>query len=257
MQIDDVYKVIDEIAPKSISDAYCSAYGYYDNSGLLVRMEGDVKKAVFSLDFSSGAIEKAKKEGANLIVTHHPAIFGKIGSIRDDDLLGKKLIDCISNHISVISMHLNLDIVKGGIDDSLMCALGGTHGTVMENVENGTYGKVFDVEGGTLSSYVQKINASLKTERTVYYGNNLVHKVASFCGAGVSESSIAFAKKQGADTVVSSDWKHHLIAMTLELGMNAVVLTHYASECYGFEKFKNKCQAELPIECIWHEDELK
>lgn len=257
MQIDELYRAIDTIVPKAISDAYCSAYGYYDNSGLLVRIEGDVQKAIFSLDFSQGAVDLAIETGATLIVTHHPAIFGKIGSIRDDDLLGRKLISCISHGISVISMHLNLDCVSGGIDESLMLALGGKEPIVMEEVAGGAYGRVYDVEGGTLSDYVRFVSQNLQTERILSYGNNLVHRVASFCGAGVSESAIAFAKKQGADTIVSADWKHHLISGALEEGLNVIVLTHYASECYGFEQFKNKCQAILPIECIWHEDGLK
>ncbi|MBO5525585.1 MAG: Nif3-like dinuclear metal center hexameric protein [Clostridia bacterium] len=257
MQIDELYKAIDAVAPKRISDAYCAAYDAYDNSGLLVRMEGDVQRVVFSLDFSCGAVEKAIRERAKLIVTHHPAIYGKIGSIDEGEPLGKKLISCIRNGISIVSMHLNLDLANGGIDDSLMNALGGERPVVMEEVPLGTYGKVYDVDGFDFPLYIEKIKRALETERVIGYGNKPVRRVASFCGAGIGEQAISFAKQNGADTVVSADWKHHLITGTLEQGMNAIVLTHYASECYGFKQFKNKCQAVLPVACIWHEDDLK
>ena len=61
--------------------------------------------------------------------------------------------------------------------------------------------------------------------------------MASFCGAGVDEQTLAFAKAQGADVVISSDYKHHFIAQAIELGLSVIVLTHYASEQYGFKKY--------------------
>ena len=120
MTVREFYKLLDEIAPKRISDEYCAAYDGYDNSGVLVDTGKDVKGAVFSLDLSYGAIEKAKALGANLIVTHHPAIYGKLSGARfDGDSTERKLIACIENGISVISMHLNLDMSQGGVDETL------------------------------------------------------------------------------------------------------------------------------------------
>ena len=127
MTLNDVYKIADEIAPKALSDALCSKYGMYDNSGVLVDTGKSVDGILFSLDFSLGAIAAAIKAKRRLIVTHHPAIYGKIGNlvggesshgVRDVLGTGGKLIQAIENGISVLSMHLNLDCADGGIDES-------------------------------------------------------------------------------------------------------------------------------------------
>lgn len=80
MRLDEFYKIADEIAPKALSDALCAKYGMYDNSGVLVDV-GDVESAVFSLDFSVGAVYEAIKRKSGLIVTHHPAIYGKLSNL--------------------------------------------------------------------------------------------------------------------------------------------------------------------------------
>ena len=264
MTTKQLYKIADEIAPKALSDEYCEKYGAYDNSGILVDTGEDIKKAVFSLDLSQGALQRALQEGANAIVTHHPAIYGKISDIRVDDIpLGEKLITCIKNGISVIAMHLNLDCVDGGIDESLqhavLCACGTetTQTTVMHPLSKGGYGRVYTVNETPLQTLADNLGKTLNSTRIqVYNGNKTsINRVASFCGAGVDEQTLAFAKAQGADVIVSSDFKHHFIAQALELGLSVVVLTHYASEQYGFKKYYENIRQKTDVACIYHVDE--
>ena len=70
----DIAAVLESFSPVSVSDEYCARYGAYDNSGILVDSGDDATGVLFSLDFSSAAIAAAQKAGANVIVTHHPAI---------------------------------------------------------------------------------------------------------------------------------------------------------------------------------------
>ena len=42
MTTKQLYKIADEIAPKSLSDEYCEKYGAYDNSGVLVDTGEDI-----------------------------------------------------------------------------------------------------------------------------------------------------------------------------------------------------------------------
>ena len=39
MKLSEIYRVIEGLAPKAISDEYCKTYGAYDNSGLLVEAD--------------------------------------------------------------------------------------------------------------------------------------------------------------------------------------------------------------------------
>ena len=82
-----------------------------------------------------------------------------------------------------------------------------------------------------------------------------LRRIASFCGAGVDEESVLFAKAQGADAILSSDFKHHFIALAQELGLAVIVMTHYASENYGFEKYYEKIRRQTEIPCLYHTDD--
>lgn len=266
MKLDEVYKIIDGVAPKALSDAYCAAYGAYDNSGVLIDVGEDIKGIVFSLDYSFGAIAKAKEMGANLIVTHHPAIYGKIGDMRIDDFqpLDEKLLTSIRGGISVVSMHLNLDVVAGGIDECLqqaVCRAAGASASknvaLMQVLENGGYGRAYDVQNVQLGTLAQNLKNELQTQRVVVYGdsNKKIVRAASFCGAGSDEAAVAFAVSQGADVMISSDFKHHVIALALEKGLSVIALTHYASEQYGFYQFYKKISESCNLPCAYHKDE--
>ena len=271
MKLSEIYKIADAIAPKRLSDEYCRTAGAYDNSGLLVEACEDVTGILFTLDLTNAAIDKAIANGINLIITHHPVIYGKIDHIclGDKTLLGEKLVRCIQKGISVISMHLNLDVVKGGIDESLMegilLSAGETAGAgtriidIQHPVEDSGYGRVYDVNEVTLGGLVEGMKKVFTSEKVFAYGdlNEKITRVGSFCGAGVDEATILYAKEKGAQVMISSDFKHHLIQLLVESGMSVIVLTHYASEQYGFEKYYKKIREQVGIPCVYHtEDKL-
>lgn len=267
MKFDNFYAVLDELAAKSISDEYCKKYGAYDNSGVLMRLDDEVRGAVFSLDFSLGAIERAIREGANVLVTHHPAIYGSISAIDGFSPLGKKIALCCRHGISVVSMHLNLDCAADGIDESL--ALGVTASaagkreslrgvTVRDKLDGGCgYGRAYDVSQTTVAALRSAMEKEFSTHRVEAYANGVewITRVASFCGSGADEQSIEFALQNGAQLVVSSDFKHHVLSMAAETGVAVLTLTHYASENYGFEKYYEKIRQRVTVPCVYHTDE--
>ncbi len=268
MKLNEFYRLLDGLAPQRLSDEYCASAGAYDNSGVLVDTGEDVKGVLFALDLTNSAIDKGMEKGANLIVTHHPVIYGKISDIRQDDLLGRKLVRCLRNGVSVVSMHLNLDVANGGIDESLMqgiCLSAGEdvkkekNVALMHALSKGAYGRAYDVPKISLGALAEGMKKTFSTDRLLVYGdlNKGVKRVASFCGAGVDEGTLSFAKSQGADVLISSDFKHHFISNTLEEGMQIIVLTHYASEEYGFRKYYEKIRTQTSVPCNYHvEDEL-
>ena len=241
MQLKNVYNAIDSLAPFSLSEEYCDTYNFRDNSGIILDCGEDVKGVLCSLDLSHRAVEAARAAGANVIFTHHPAIFNPIYSLRSND----PLTLCARAGISVISAHLNLDAARGGIDEELMFGLGGSAGKLLHPLAEGGYGHVFSVHEEELSAFTERIKARFSTERVVVYGDRPVKKVSSFCGAGMDESTVAFALAEGADTFLSSDGKHHLIAQLVTHNVNVILLTHYAAENYGFVRFAENLRNKL------------
>ena len=269
MKLSEFYEIVNGVAPKKLSDEYCEKFDAYDNSGVLVDTGEEICGALFSLDFSLSAIEQAIATGANLIVTHHPAIYGKISDVNVSEFspLGKKLVKALRNGISVISMHLNLDCVSGGIDESLMqgvCAAAGENkGAGMRSMQimrpvseknSCGYGRVYTVETTTLGALADNLKRVFATDRILRYGDaeKKICRVASFCGGGADEGAVEFAVKNGADVMISSDFKHHVLTLAKETGIAVLSLTHYAAENYGFEKFYQKIRERVAIPCTYH-----
>lgn len=252
MKLKDIYEIIDGAAPFVLSKEYIER-GMHDNSGLLLDCGRDIKGVLFSLDLSVNAVEEAIKRGANLIVTHHPAIWEGVMRITPTDT--PALYACVKEGISVISAHLNLDAAKGGIDESLMLGLGGKEPiAVMEELSCGGYGRVYDVPPAPLGKFAARARETFDTERLAVYGEREVRRVASFCGGGFSYAAIAFALRHGADTLVTSDGKHHIITEAVEKGLNVLHFTHYASENYGFSRFAERIENKIGLPCVFYTD---
>ncbi len=245
MKLTDILKKLEEVAPVALSDEFCKKYGMYDNSGIIVDCKKDINGAVFSLDLSKNSIRSAKEKGYNLIITHHPAIYGGISRISADGLIA----ECLISGISVISMHLNFDAAPHGIDYHLMRGLGGKDARILADISNGGYGRLYEIQPTVFNVLAEKVKIDFYTERALFYGNSnkLISKIASFCGAGCDNKAIAFAKSGGADAFVSSDMKHHEISALLEMGINVIHLTHYSAENYGFNKIYTQISTVFSI----------
>ncbi len=257
MKVEDVFTLLESVAPVSFSDEFCKKYSMYDNSGIIINCGGDIKGALFTLDLTLKAVEEAKRRGFNLIATHHPAIYGGITRF---DLMrnpqAKALAQCMKDGISVISMHLNFDAAPQGIDYYLMRGLGGETAEIAATLQGGGYGRVYGVPRTTFGEYVNKVKKEFSADKLIAYGdkNKTVKRVASFCGAGCDETNIAFAQNGDADVFVSSDMKHHEILALTQSGVAVIILTHYASENYGFNKIYLKIKDGLNVNSAYFTD---
>lgn len=259
MKLSELYAILNEYAPVSLSDEYCRKFGAYDNSGILLNGGDEIKKVLFSLDLSSKTLDEAERIGANAVVTHHPVIYGKIGTVNVTDSQGANLQRAIRKGVSVISMHLNMDCAQGGVDEWLMKGVGGKKAEELcERLsgENCGYGRVYEVPPSSVFDLTEKIKREFSSERTLCYnGEKTVRHAASFCGAGASEAGVEWAKRAGADVVISSDFKHHIIALALEYGLGVIVITHYAAETYGFERIFQTIKNKIGVESAFFRDE--
>ncbi|MBP7399955.1 MAG: Nif3-like dinuclear metal center hexameric protein [Chitinophagales bacterium] len=70
--LQEIISHLESISPKSLQ-------GSYDNSGLLVGDSNiEINSAVIALDVTEKVISDAIKTNSNLIIAHHPIIFGGI-----------------------------------------------------------------------------------------------------------------------------------------------------------------------------------
>ncbi len=105
--------------------AYPILIDEWDNTGFQI---GDpnrqVSKILLALDLDREVLEKALEEEAEMIITHHPLIFKPIKSIVYNSYKEKLIYDIIKNDIVVYNAHTNLDLAKGGVNDTLIDLFG-------------------------------------------------------------------------------------------------------------------------------------
>lgn len=259
MTVEEVLKTLEtSVAPVKVSDDFCAKYKMYDNSGIIINCGQKVSGALFSLDLSEAATELAVKLGYNLIITHHPAIYGGVSRFDfKNNPQSRTIATCLKHGVSVISMHLNFDAAPEGIDYHLMRGLGGKDCKISADVHGGGYGRVYEVTPVTEAQFMQNIRTVFVTERAVCHGNadKQISKVASFCGAGCDDAAIAFAKENKVNAVVSSDVPHHRILELVESGIAVFELTHYSAEAYGFKQIYNQIKDKLQTPSTFFFDE--
>ena len=103
MKINAFINKVNAFAPLRIAEKW-------DNVGINV---GDgaceITSAVVCLDISEDIIDFAAQKGANLIISHHPLIFGNITNITPTNLTGKIIYKLIQNNITLAVLHTNFD----------------------------------------------------------------------------------------------------------------------------------------------------
>lgn len=125
--VKDISREMEKLAPIFLKEDF-------DNVGLMVgSKDKEVKKVLLALDCTKDVIEEGKREGVDLIITHHPLIFRKPSRIVNDDLQGWKIIELIKNDISLYSSHTNLDSTKDGINEEIVKVLGFSQGKLIES----------------------------------------------------------------------------------------------------------------------------
>ena len=211
--------------------------GAYDNSGIIVDNHDCVKKVLFSLDLSKAVVEEAKRLGCDTIITHHPAIYAPVKELSINGQT-RALVEAVKLGLNVISMHLNLDVAKEGIDFALAKALGAKEQKILDLINEGEgYGREFLVDQTDFENFVGFIKSQLNTDKVIAYGKGVVNRVASFCGAGGSDAVKAVLDGNLSDTIITSDLAHHNLKELIELDKKVIIIPHYTAENYGFEKF--------------------
>lgn len=127
MQLFKIIRILNSWAPPVLQESY-------DNSGLQCGDPGvEVKGVLVCLDFHERIIEEAIKKGCNLVIAHHPLIFGKgILQLTGKTLQEKILMNAVKNDISLFAIHTNLDNVAHGVNAALAMKLGLTNVKVLE-----------------------------------------------------------------------------------------------------------------------------
>ena len=227
--VGDILKYIETLAPRSMKMDW-------DNVGLLCGSKATpVTKVLVALDPFEGVCREAAQWGAQLIVTHHPAIFQAPKAITDETSVGRSILQLCAHGISAINAHTNLDCAPGGVNDVLAKKLALVNVQVVDpegTDENGNeWGllRMGEVPEQPLGAFLNRVKTLLGCEGLRYVdGGKPVRKVA--VGGGSCAGEMLDALRAGCDTFVTADVKYNQFWDARDLGINLIDAGHFATE---------------------------
>lgn len=118
MKINTIIQALEQLAPPVLQEQY-------DNAGLITGSASwECTGVLCSLDATEGVILDAKAKGCNMVVAHHPIVFGGLKKINGKNYVEKAVIAAIKNDIAIYAIHTNLDNVIQGVNNKIADKLG-------------------------------------------------------------------------------------------------------------------------------------
>ena len=118
MKIQDVINYLETVAPPAYQEGY-------DNAGLLTGSGAwECTGVITALDAIEEVVIEAIEKKCNLIVAHHPIIFGGLKKLNGKNYVEKAVITAIKKDIAIYAIHTNLDNVLPGVNGKMADKLG-------------------------------------------------------------------------------------------------------------------------------------
>ncbi len=257
----DIFSFMDRLAPPSLAENW-------DNVGLILGSgEKAAGKILLCLDVTSQTVEEALKCGAQLIISHHPFIFKKIGRIHEENFKGSLIYKLIKADISVFCAHTNLDVVECGVNEKLAerlelnditglkkdsasasdNAAENNRPTDANSMKTPGLGAVGYLKAGLkLEEFVAFVKEKLEVKNIRLIGHTAgdIRKVAVFCGS--FDDDLEVVLRQKADILVTGDLKYHTAVDALAMGMCIIDAGHFNTEKVILPALQERIEAEFP-----------
>lgn len=218
-----LYDFLEGEIPSSLSEDW-------DNDGIMCCPDParEVKKVLIALDITERVADYAIAGGFDVIVSHHPMVFYKLGGIDPTLNTSRKLIKLIKNGISAFSFHTRLDALCGGVNDVLAEILG------MKNAKpfgpaGVEIGRIGDIESKSVEDFCLALREKLGAPfiNCAPCGES-VSRLAVLGGDG--KDFVAAARAAGADTFVSGQFNYNIMVEARETGMTLIEAGHFFTE---------------------------
>ncbi len=130
MKIQDITTFLEKLAPPILQEAY-------DNAGLLTgNGSWECTGVITTLDATEEIVLEAIKKNCNLIVAHHPIVFGGLKKLTGKNYVEKTVITAIKYDIAIYAIHTNLDNVKNGVSGKMADKIGLINREILQPKKN-------------------------------------------------------------------------------------------------------------------------
>jgi len=235
--VKNIYDYIHSVAPFDTAEQW-------DNSGFLAGdFRKQVSKAVVTLDITKEVASYAASIGADLIISHHPLIFGGVHSVKK----GTALYTVIRNDIAVISAHTNYDIAPNGINGNLCKILKLNDIRQLE----GSFLSVGSLDYEmSIDDFAEYVSDALDVSGIRYTDTEKPIKTVAV-GGGACEEYAELALSH-ADCFVTGDMKYHQMLDMAEQDMAVISAGHFETEAAAFKTLMQELvQLFADVEFYW------
>ena len=227
----------------------------HDHVGLMTGKKPEtIQKVFLCLDLDWEILPLVKEYQPDVVITHHPFIYGTRAKVLKYDESKRLLVEEIDKlGIPVYSFHTNFDTGEGGINDSLAEALG------LKNVYAPE--KEIMMRIGELESPISAVEFAKKA-KTVFHvdyallinsGAKNVKKIGIVGGGGSRDWRIAM--DEGCDIYISGDAPHHVRRDIVNAKYNYLDMPHEIEKIFmpAMKKALLEIDPTLEIKTVDHE----
>lgn len=220
MKAIELVKPIEEFAPLAGQEKW-------DNCGFSVGdPQREVSRALIALDCTEDVVDEAIELGADIIITHHPLIFGGIKKITPQSEVGRVIFKAVQHNISIYAAHTNMDKASEGVSSIMADKLQLQQREVLTPDGFGIIGNMKESIAVEELIKVVKEKFNLGNMRVSKPLEEKICRVA-VCG-GSGRSFISDAMQKGAQVYITGDITYH--EFYAERGFMVMDIGHYWSE---------------------------
>jgi dinuclear metal center YbgI/SA1388 family protein len=256
VKIIEVVNALEQFAPLPLQEDF-------DNAGLQIGLtEADVSGALLCLDVTEAIVDEAVALGCNLIVSHHPLIFHPLRRITGEGYVQRTVMKAIEKHITILSMHTNMDSARGGVNYKIAEKLGLTNlrffgkqqevpaGPGSEETVTGGEGVIGEwTDPQAADDFIIQLKRTFDVECVM--ANELLRRPirrVALCG-GAGDFLLDQAISEGADAFLTGEMHYHQY-FGHEQQIQIAVIGHYQSEQFTNEIFRDIIQEKCPgVKC--------
>lgn len=242
MTVHEIYQFLDDIAPFSAQEKW-------DNSGLLV---GDpscsVSSVLVTLDITLAAVEEARRNGCDLIISHHPVIFSPLKRLTPND----PVYALAANRMAAICSHTPFDIASGGINDILAGMLGervALEGEILP-LDDAGCGRIVTLRDPMSATEIAKAAKEVLGCNTVrLMDTGMPVKTLGICSG--SGASMLEEIEGRCDALLTGDVKHDRWYAAQHLGISLIDCGHYHTEVVMVKALAERLQTQFPALAVY------
>lgn len=199
---------------------------YGDFVGLMCgKLPKVLDKIVIVLDMEWINLVDIVNEKPDLVITHHPFIYGSRNRVLKHDPIRKKMVMTLErNRIPVYSLHTNFDAGRGGMNDAIAKAIGLVDITPLKGdvlARGGKLSKPMDIK--TFATMVKQ-QLHLPYVHLIAEGKPIIERIALIGGGGAKYYPTAI--EEGYDIFLSGDSAHHVRRGIVNAKFNYLEIAH-------------------------------